>query len=332
MGRINHLCTWLGRGVEPAVRPYRLTCVAETSVPPKMGCPHGTTGSGNPFGMLRSGEVPVVEQTVDVDRTVTAALDVTLESPARLAVQIAAAQETRCSLEESIEITRDGAPMPWNELSGPHGGRLWLIDAGRGSLRVSYYATLSGSAAADPVDIHEELVYLRPSRYCESDRLSGFASRLFHGISEPADILNAVSSWVGTQLEYVSGSSGPTDGAVDTLLAGRGVCRDYAHLTVAILRALEIPARLVAVYAPGLMPMDFHAVAEAFIDGGWYVIDPTLLAPRSTLVRIATGRDSADTAFLSSYGGAIALDSVTVSATVSGDLPPEDVRALVQLV
>ena len=83
----------------------------------------------------------------------------------------------------------------------------------------------------------------------------------------PTTILGAVSSWVGRQLVYVSGSSLPTHGAVDTLLGGRGVCRDYAHLVVALLRARDVPARVAAVYAPGLQPMDFHAVAEASSTG-----------------------------------------------------------------
>ena len=79
------------------------------------------------------------------------------------------------------------------------------------------------------------------------------------------------------------GSSDPIDGAVDTLLAGAGVCR--AHLVVAVLRAVNVPARVVSVYAPGLSPMDFDAVGEAFVDGQWRVVDGTLLAPRQTLVR-----------------------------------------------
>ena len=90
----------------------------------------------------------------------------------------------------------------------------------------------------------------------------------------------------------------------DTLLAGAGVCRDYAHLVVALLRAVNVPARLVAVYAPGCQPMDFHAVAEAFVDGSGGSSTPRCLAPRQTLVRIATGRDAADTAFLDNHKGA----------------------------
>ena len=81
------------------------------------------------------------------------------------------------------------------------------------------------------------------------------------------------------------------------------MCRDFAHLVIALLRARNVPARLVAVYAPGLQPMDFHAVVEAAIDGEWRVVDATTLAPRQSLVRIATGRDASDTAFLTVQSG-----------------------------
>jgi transglutaminase-like putative cysteine protease len=266
-----------------------------------------------------------------VDRTIVCVLDLTVESPARLAVQIAVAGPRAYSARETVEVTSEGIPVSWIELDQPHDGRLWLIDAQAGALRIDYRAETTGAAPAPVVDVGDELTYLRPSRYCESDRMSGFAARLFHDIKEPHDILTAVSSWVGTQLEYVSGSSGPTDGAVDTLLAGRGVCRDFAHLAIALLRAMDIPARLVAVYAPGLEPMDFHAVAEAFIYGAWYVIDPTLLSPRQSLLRIATGRDAADTAFLSNYGGETTLDKMSVTATVSGKLPRDDINCLVRM-
>jgi transglutaminase-like putative cysteine protease len=140
-----------------------------------------------------------------------------------------------------------------------------------------------------------------------------------------------VAAWVGGRLNYVPGSSDPIDGAVDTLLAGAGVCRDFAHLVVAMLRAVNVPARLVAVYAPGLYPMDFHAVAEAFVDGQWRVVDATLLAPRQSLVRIATGRDASDTAFLANHKGAIVLNSMNVMAIVDGDLPFDSIDRLVSI-
>jgi transglutaminase-like putative cysteine protease len=109
------------------------------------------------------------------------------------------------------------------------------------------------------------------------------------------------------------------------------VCRDFAHLTVALLRANDVPARVVAVYAPGLDPMDFHAVAEACVDGAWYVVDPTCLAPRSSLLRIATGADAADTAFLTIINGVADLSVMEVTAVVDPDLPIDQVHDLVQL-
>jgi transglutaminase-like putative cysteine protease len=109
------------------------------------------------------------------------------------------------------------------------------------------------------------------------------------------------------------------------------VCRDYAHLVIAMLRAVNVPARLVSVYAPGCSPMDFHAVAEAFVDGQWRVADATLLAPRQSMVRIATGRDAADTAFLDNHNGNIVLQNLMVTAIVDGDLPRDSVSELVTL-
>ena len=170
-------------------------------------------------------------------------------------------------------------------------------------LKVDYAATIIGRTDPAPVTEYDQSMYLRPSRYAEADKFFGFAATEFGKYVDSATLLERVSSWVGTRLNYVPGSSDPIDGAADTLLAGAGVCRDYAHLVVALLRAVFVPARLVSVYAPGLYPMDFHAVAEAFVEGQWRVVDATLLAPRQSLVRIATGRDAADTAFLDNHKG-----------------------------
>jgi transglutaminase-like putative cysteine protease len=104
-------------------------------------------------------------------------------------------------------------------------------------------------------------------------------------------------------------------------MTGQGVCRDYAHLVIALLRAMDMPARYTACFAPGLQPMDFHAVAEAYHDGAWYVIDGTRLANRRSLVRIATGRDAADCAFLSYHGGYVGLQRMRVDAWVVPDAP-----------
>lgn len=262
-------------------------------------------------------------------RSVTTRLVYWVAAPAVLELQVAVAAQH--PVDEQLSVSLDGVPVPVRELPGGVGTRHHLVDVQAGLVVVDYAATVTGAAAPVPVEPLDRYVFTRPSRYCESDRLAGFAVGEFRGLTDPVELLPAVSSWVGERLEYVTGSSGPTDGAVATLLAARGVCRDYAHLTVALLRACGVPARLVAVYAPGLSPMDFHAVAEAVVDGAWRVVDPSLLAPRTSLVRIATGRDAADTAFLTNHGGNIYLDSMEVSAVVDGVLPADDVTQMVSL-
>lgn len=224
----------------------------------------------------------------------------------------------------------DGDAVPVEEISDAHGTRLHRVAAGAGRFELRYRASVDGEGVPLETSAADVLAYGRPSRYAESDALMPTAIAEFAGIDDPVDLLAAVSSWVGTELAYVPGSSLPTDGAVQTLLDRRGVCRDYAHLCVALLRARNVPARLVSVYAPGLHPMDFHAVAEAWVDGAWRVVDATTLAPRQTLVRIATGRDAADTAFLTVVSGRADLASVEVTA-VADTLPDDDVTRLVSI-
>ncbi len=261
-----------------------------------------------------------------MQRSVSARLALRVDDPARLAFIVAVADRPAA---ERLELRLDGVQLEPREVTDAAGTRIHVVDVGRGAVTLEYSATVEGRAGAASVTDVELLEYLRPSRYCEADRLAPTARAEFSGLAG-ADLLAAVSSWVGTRLSYVPGSSQPTDGAVQTLLAGQGVCRDYAHLVIGLLRSLDVPARLAAVYAPGLDPMDFHAVAEAYVDGAWHVVDATTLAPRSTLVRIATGRDAADTAFLSSYGGNVALDAIQVMA-VADVLPDDDVTRLVEL-
>jgi transglutaminase-like putative cysteine protease len=264
-------------------------------------------------------------------RHVGVELDVWIAEPSTLEFQIAVAPQPGAEVTESLSFTLNGNKIQANEIIGDHGNRIHKFDAGQGSLLASYSATIIGEAEPAPVTEIDMSTYLRPSRYAEADKFFGFAATEFGSYTDPGTLLENVSSWVGTRLQYVPGSSDPIDGAVDTLLAGRGVCRDYAHLVVALLRAVNVPARLVAVYAPGCEPMDFHAVAEAFVDGHWRVVDATLLAPRQTLVRISTGRDAADTAFLDNHNGSITLNSAWVTAVVDGPLPNDSIDDLVSI-
>lgn len=267
-----------------------------------------------------------------MQRTVTSHIVLDVTETADLVFAIAVA-DAYAPTSESFTATLDDTPVTPREIADAHGGRLHRMTVQPGRLVVDYAATIDGAAApldAAGGDETELLVYGRPSRYAESDALSPTAAAEFGDVEGPHRTLLAVSSWVGTQLSYVSGSSLPTDGAVRTLLARQGVCRDYSHLCVALLRARGIPARLVAVYAPGLDPMDFHAVAEAWVGGRWCVMDATTLAPRGTLVRIATGRDASDTAFLNVLDGRADLVEVVVTATADA-LPFDDLDRLVSL-
>ena len=263
-------------------------------------------------------------------RRVACELVVDVVEPVRVSLQVAPCDEFP-GFSESMQITSGGDPVASTTVPIPGMSRVHVFSPPLGRLEIAYSATVTGRANLPKVADWERIVYLRPSRYAESDRLAPMAQSEFGGITDPGELVAAVSSWVGTRLEYVSGSSGPTDGAVDTMLHREGVCRDFAHLAVALLRALDVPARLAAVYAPGLDPMDFHAVAEAAIGDTWHVVDATLLAPRSTLVRISSGRDAADTAFLSTTGGQADLVDFQVIATVDGALPSDDVRELVSI-
>ncbi|WP_426573441.1 transglutaminase-like domain-containing protein [Aquihabitans sp. McL0605] len=265
-----------------------------------------------------------------MDRSVSCRFDARLDGTSDIIVSVAVAADTPLA-SESMAVTLDGAPVAVHEVLDQHGTRLHVAPAlGPGRLDVAYAASISGTAAAPSVDEMDLVRYVRPSRYCESDRLAPFARAEF-GSQRGPDLLDAVSSWVGMRIAYIAGSSRPTDGAVATLLAGQGVCRDFAHLVVAILRSCDTPARLAAVYAPGLQPMDFHAVAEAYVDGRWVVVDATCLAPRPAMVRIATGRDAADTAFLTSTGDRVDMGWLDVMAITDGPLPDDDLTRPVHL-
>lgn len=260
-------------------------------------------------------------------RDVSAHLQLTVSEPALFALQIAVAGEA----DERLSLTLDGAELPAPaELTDAHGSRTHLFDCPPGNLVVDYTARVDGRLPTPGPGAMERLVALRPSRYCPSDRLLSVATREFGHVEGAGARIDAVVGWVRDRLLYISGSSKPTDDAVDTLLQGEGVCRDYAHLVTTLLRALDVPARLVAVYAPGLFPMDFHAVVEAWDGERWRLVDATGLAPRESMLRIHTGRDAADTAFLTTHHGIVDLTSLQVTAVVD-ELPREDREAVVTL-
>ncbi|MGD9633213.1 MAG: transglutaminase family protein [Pirellulales bacterium] len=146
--------------------------------------------------------------------------------------------------------------------------------------------------------------YLFPSRYCQSDRLSRLAWDYFGKIEHPYQKVLAIVDWIFDNVEYLRGSTDSETSAYDTVTQRTGVCRDFAHLGIALCRALSIPARYFTGYAYQLEPPDFHACFEAYVGGRWLVFDPTRLSSPNGLVRIATGRDAADAAVASIFGRA----------------------------
>lgn len=161
-------------------------------------------------------------------------------------------------------------------------------------------ATISETPVADlPLDI---LPFLLPSRFVSSDRLGPFANAEFGHLPKGHRRVNDICSWIHEHIAYRPGASDGETTAHETLLRRAGVCRDFAHLGTAFCRALGIPARFVSCYAYGLVPSDFHAVFEAYLDGRWWLFDATRQAQLDGLVRIGIGRDAAEIAFCTPYG------------------------------
>ncbi|MEX5300787.1 transglutaminase family protein [Kocuria sabuli] len=268
-------------------------------------------------------------------RTVSAEVDFASETDHLAVFSLAAARAGgRPHPGERLSLRADGREVPLETAQDLHGTRLHLARVPGGTrCTVSYELTLDGAGAPPPAEPVDVVRYTRPSRFCPFDEMAGTADALFPGARGGGyGTLQRVRDWVHENLDYVAGSSTATDTAVQTFLTRQGVCRDYAHLLITLLRALGVPARLVSVYAPGLSPMDFHAVVEAWHDGAWYVLDATGLAPRSEFVRIATGADASETAFLTTLQGQITLGEMRVAAESSADVPEDpEVRVVLPL-
>ena len=160
----------------------------------------------------------------------------------------------------------------------------------------------------------EVLPYLQPSRYCPSDQFGRFVTRQFGETAGGARVL-AILNWIDENIDYEHGVSDTETTAARTFIDRAGVCRDFTHLGMTFCRASGIPARAVSAFAHQLTPPDFHAIFEVWLDGGWWLVDPTGLAPVEGLVRIACGRDAADIAFLTTQERCrMVRQSVTVEA------------------
>lgn len=191
--------------------------------------------------------------------------------------------------------------------------------APKGRTRIASTAVLHDSGAADPVvatarqhevpDLPPEaLVFLLGSRYCETDRLSETAWRLFgHGPTGWGRV-QAICDFVHRHIAFSYADARPTRTAWEAFNERRGVCRDFAHLAVALCRCMNIPARYCTGYLgdigvpPPYGPMDFAAWFEAYLDGSWHIFDPRNNVPRVGRVLMARGRDAVDVAISNTFG------------------------------
>lgn len=163
-----------------------------------------------------------------------------------------------------------------------------------------WLATLPATPLQDlPGDVY---TYLRPSRYCESDAFASFAAKRFGQLEYGSPMVVAIRDWVAREITYRSGASGLSTTALDTFTSREGVCRDFTHMVCALCRAVQIPARYASVYAPGVNPPDFHAVAQVWLNGSWHIVDATGMCSETSAVVIAVGRDACDVAFMESSG------------------------------
>lgn len=186
----------------------------------------------------------------------------------------------------------------------------FLVARGKASIAVQTEIEVAEQLAVEPdasrtpvQDLPNDiLVYLLQSRYCPSDKMHERASEIVGDCPPGYAQVERIRCWIQQHHEYRYGVSTPSTDALDTMSAKAGVCRDFAHVGVALCRSLQIPARLVVGYLYQLDPMDLHAWFEAFVGGRWYTFDATQENPRGGRVVVAYGRDVADVAFLSNYG------------------------------
>ncbi|OAN82419.1 transglutaminase [Jannaschia sp. EhC01] len=193
------------------------------------------------------------------------------------------------------EVTRvEGTGMVWVRVTGE------TLDVRyHAAVQITRSATVLANKASPLLEAlpAEVLPFLRPSRYCPSDMFTEFTEQQFGALEGGAKVA-AIRDWIAEHLSYVPGSSSGVTTAMDTFCTRQGVCRDFTHLFCTLARAAQIPARYASVYGADVVPQDFHAVAQVWLEGEWHLVDATQMGAPHEMALIATGRDAADVAFM----------------------------------
>lgn len=249
-------------------------------------------------------------------------LDYQFNAPTVVLLQVEAAALSEQAVEDGHIAISPHSHFARVSAQDDIGERIWLRAEGRFTVdyraRVAIRRIVRPLAELEMVPHHllpgATVQYLMPSRYCPSDKFESFVAAEFGTAAGGANVA-AMRAWVHEHFSYVPGSSASDTTAVDSFIRREGVCRDYAHVLITLARAAGIPARIASVYAVGVKPQDFHAVAEVFVGNEWHLVDATGMAHESAMAKIGIGRDAADVAFLTTYGTAVMnSQSVTVEA------------------
>lgn len=213
--------------------------------------------------------------------------------------------------------------VPVHEFTDDYGNLCQRLIAPTGKFRVytsaeimtsDYIDQNSGAPFSEIQNLPDNVLsYLLPSRYCESDRFHQMASEIAAGQRPGYDQVVAIATWLRENIEYSPGSSDIPVSATETNTRQFGVCRDLAHLGIALCRSLSIPSRMVVGYLYKLEPMDMHAWFEAFVGGRWYTFDATQDELKGGYVAVGYGRDAADVAVFNQFGPAVYPDTQIVS-------------------
>jgi transglutaminase-like putative cysteine protease len=215
-----------------------------------------------------------------------------------------------------------GNSLPAEAFKDSHGNPMWRVLLAPGTNCFRHDAIVAVSSRPDNYDLPrglpqapgqlppDVLRYTLPSRYCDSDKLANFAWEKFGQVEHGLPRVNAISQWVHDNIEYRYLSGQADLSAWDVLQRGYGVCRDFAHLTIALNRTFNLPARYVTGHLPDIgFPdpdnhMDFHAYAEVYVGGHWFTTDARFHVPRIGRIKVSCGLDAVDGAFSTIYGGA----------------------------
>jgi transglutaminase-like putative cysteine protease len=290
-----------------------------------------------PLGPLNR-KAPVVNDILPPRMTVRIGCrliyETTQPTPIFLVVRPRTDNSDQIILSESLTFPSEPPSVQFEDALGNITHR-WTLPPGQ--TVIVHDALVDVSSQADDVNFKKfsvpiqemtpaTLRYTLPSRYCDSDKLLAFSAQQFGHLINGVDKVIAICNWVQKNINYVTCSGRPDLSASEVVARGYGVCRDFAHVAIALCRALNLPTRYVTGHLPDIgcfdpgTPMDFHAYFEVYLEHQWRVFDARFNVPRIGRVKIAHGLDAVDGSFSTVYGQAQLISFNVWSYQVNRDI------------